>query len=177
MAGLLDSLLGEMTQESTVNSLAEKTGGSADQISSLISQALPALMQSMSGNASASDEGAASLLGALAQHTSTDSVADQIANADTEDGTKIIGHLLGGNSSGVISSLAGNTGLSSGIVGTILSMIAPALMSTVSNATSSAGETDGLDLGDMMGILGAATGSSGGNKPGGILGMLGNLFK
>ncbi len=177
MAGLLDSLLGEMTSSSALDSLAEKTGGSSDQISSLISQALPALMNSMSGNASASEEGANSLLGALAQHTSTDSIADQISNADTEDGSRIIGHLLGGNSSGLISSLAGNTGLSSGIVSMILSSIAPALMSSVSHATSSSGETEGLNLGDMMGILGSATGSSGEDKPGGILGMLGSLFK
>ena len=85
LMSLLTELEGAMTAQAPVNDLSNKVGGSNAQISSLISAALPLLMQSMTNNAS-SPAGAASLLSALAQHTNTAPVAQQISNADLIDG-------------------------------------------------------------------------------------------
>ena len=74
---LLSSLLGSMTSSTAVDSISQKSGGSSDQVSSLVSAALPLLLGSMTNNAS-TEKGASSLLNALSQHTSTAPVEEQI---------------------------------------------------------------------------------------------------
>ena len=132
---LLDMLTGAMTSQESVDALAGKTGASADQTSSLISAALPLLMGALTNNAS-SENGAQSLLGALSQHTDTNTMAQQLASADVEDGEKIIEHILGGNSANVIQSLSGQTGMDSSQVSSMLNNMAPAMMSGLSAVTT-----------------------------------------
>ena len=189
MDDLLTTLLGSMTSEGSLGALSEKSGGSKDQVSSLLGSALPQLMGAMSTNAS-SKEGAASLLGALAQHTSTESVEDQIKNADEIDGGKILQHILGANQESVVSGLTSETGLTSKQVTSILGNITPALMSSVSGASSKSAAakknaktntsgidlSDGIDISDVLGILGAVSGGQTKKKQSGILGLLGSLF-
>ena len=69
-------LLGSMTSESSVNALAEKTGGSNKQMYALIIAAIPLLIKFLTKNAK-KDEGANSLLGALGQHKSSETAAKQ----------------------------------------------------------------------------------------------------
>ncbi len=170
---LFQMLQGSMATESSVNTLTEKTGASSKQISMLIAIALPILIKMMTKNAS-SQSGAQSLANALTQHNSQKAMADQITNADEADGEKILGHILGGQSSDILSSLSSETGMSQSQVSTALNSMAPALMSGVSAAathTSGVDLSDGLDLTDVMGMFGGSTGSSGGG-----LGMLGSLL-
>ena len=94
---LLSLLLGSMTEENSVGTIAGKTGLTSKQITKLLLIAIPILMKAMTNNAS-SQSGAASLLSALGQHSSKKSVADQMKEADEEDGAKIIGHILGKDS-------------------------------------------------------------------------------
>ena len=49
---LLGTLLGGMTSQSSLSSLAGKTGASTDQVSGLLSSALPLLMGQVTSNAS-----------------------------------------------------------------------------------------------------------------------------
>ena len=162
LMSLLTELVGAMTAQAPVNDLSNKVGGSNAQISSLISAALPLLMQSKTNNAS-SPAGAASLLSALAQHTNTAPVAQQISNADLIDGGKIIGHILGNNSASVMNSLAQQSGLNTNQVSSVLGSIAPALMSSMSAATLQKPKQKkpgvdlsvGLDLKDIIGIYSA----------------------
>ncbi len=155
MSSLLETMLGQMTSESSLNALTGKTGGSADQVSGMLSSALPTLMKAMTQNAS-SAEGAKSLAGALTQHTRTDSVAAQIEDADEEDGSKIIQHILGGNTASVVDGLTSSSGMNAQQVNKILSSIAPALLSGVSSAakTTKISRKSGpkFDLSDGFGI-------------------------
>ena len=186
---LLSTLLSGMTSEGSMTSLTQKTGGSSDQISGLLTSALPMLMQAVGNNAS-TQEGAQSLLGALQQHTSTASVADQIKDADVDDGMKILGHILGANKDAVFGQLSGQSGLSTDQVGSVLGNIAPALMSGLSSSmTSAAGSigkvdlSDGIDMKDVAGLLGTVLGgsmtggSSGKGGLGSILGALSSFLK
>ncbi len=163
---LMNMLMGSMTSQSSVESLSGKTGLSQKQVSMLISLALPLLLKHMTSNAS-SQQGAASLLGALGQHGSKKSMAQQIEEADAKDGQKIVSHIFGDNTSAVMKQLAGQTGLSTDQVSSVLSNMSPAMMSGISAATTQAKTSskknggidlsDGLDMSDVMGIFGAVT--------------------
>ncbi len=171
---LLSLLMGSMTSGNSVNSLSQKTGISSKQIKMLLALALPLLIKYMTGNAS-SQNGAQSLLGALTQHNSRKSVEEQIAEADEEDGKKILGHILGDSSSGVTSDLASQTGLSNDQVMQILGNVAPSLLSGVSAAAESGAQAQtaggAFDLSDLAGMFGGAQ-----NQGSSVLGLLGSLL-
>ena len=156
---LLGILLKTLLADGALKALAKKTGLSTKQLKKVLPLALPLLLKMLTKNAS-NQEGALSLLGALTQHTSKKTMAQQIEEADTEDGAKIIGHILGSNSQSSLLSLSNQSGLSQNEVSSVLSGIAPALLSGLSAATStgsSAGKvdlSDGLDLSDVMAMLG-----------------------
>lgn len=149
---LLSLLLGSMMTQSSVNSLSGKTGSSSSLIMKLLPLAIPILIKYMTQNAS-SQQGATSLLGALTQHKRTDSMDLQLADADADDGNKILNHILGNNYGSVINQLAGQSGASAGEVSSILSNIAPALLSGVSAANS---QPQSAGLGNLLSLFGGS---------------------
>ncbi len=150
---VLSTLLGSLTSADSLNALAGNTGISGDSILPLVTQALPKLLAALKGNAS-SEDGAASLLTALSNHVSDKPVALQLKEADAVDGGKIIGHILGANQQQVTQELASNSGLDFSQVTSLLSNLAPALMSGMSSMTSATGDTPGLDLSSLNGLMG-----------------------
>ena len=190
---LLSLLLSSLLTDSSVSALAKKTGLSATALKKLIPLAVPLLLKFLTSNAS-SESGALSLLGALSQHTNQKTLSDQIDEADTEDGGKIIGHIFGNQSDAVTNRLALQSGMSERDVCSALAGIAPALMSGLSaaNHTVSAAPkvdlSDGIDLSDLLGMFAGAQSvqqvpqgqSYGGGLLSGLLGGsssgLGDLF-
>ena len=190
---LLSLLLSSLLTDSSVSALAKKTGLSAASLKKLIPLAVPLLLKFLTSNAS-SESGALSLLGALSQHTNQKALSDQIDEADTEDGGKIIGHIFGNQSAAVTNRLAQQSGMSERDVSSALAGIAPALMSGLSaaNHTVSAAPkvdlSDGIDLSDLLGMFAGAQSvqqvpqgqSYGGGLLSGLLGGsssgLGDLF-
>ena len=186
---LLQLLLGTLTTNQSVNSVSKKTGVSSKLTSTLLMAAIPILISYLTKNAQ-SKSGAQSLFTALTQHTNTNTADEQIATADEDDGAKIIGHILGDDQAKVVKNLAKETGLTTSQVNKTLSTIAPYLLSSLSNATTSATKqkatkktttktsgvdlSDGIDLSDVMGLLSGTTGttSSNSNLVGNILGSL-----
>ena len=179
---LLSILTNSLLSDVAVSSLAKKTGLSSAKLKKLLPLAVPILLKALTSNAS-SQSGLQSLLGALTQHTNTKSLPEQINEADEKDGSKILGHILGGNSAAAVNSLAQQSGLNEQEVNSALSNITPALLSSLSAATSSGSSpkfdlSDGLDLGDVMAILGGGAGQSGSllgggsSQAGGLLGGL-----
>ena len=177
---LLSILMKSLLSDGALSALAGKTGLSSAKLKKLLPLAVPLLLKALTNNAS-SQSGLQSLLGALTQHTDKKSLPEQIREADTADGGKILGHIFGGNSTAALSSLAQQSDLSEQEVGTALSSIAPALMSGLSAATASGGQTgfdlsDGLDMGDLMAIFGGGATQSGGGLFGGATQSGGGLF-
>ncbi len=172
---LLSVLLKTLMADGAISALAKKTGIGGAALKKLLPLAIPLLLKAMTNNAS-SQSGVQSLLGALTQHRSTKSMPEQIAEADQADGSKILGHILGGSAASELNGLAAQTGLSANEVSSALSGIAPALLSGLSAATTSHGAagkvdlSDGLDLGDVMAMLGG--GQSSASSGGGLLGSL-----
>ena len=134
---LLNMLTSLMTSSSSVDALSTKTGTDSDQTKSILGTALPMLFSALTNNAS-SEDGASSLLGALQQHTNTASMAEQIKAADTEDGGKIISHILGDKKTSVVQEISEKTGAKEEQVSSLLSNIAPGLMSGISAVTTAA---------------------------------------
>ena len=169
---LLETLLGSMTSGTSVAALAGKVGASDDQIAKLIKAALPMLIAKLTKNASTQD-GAASLLSALSQHTDTKAMATMFSDADEEDGGKILGHVLGNDTASVVKTLADETGMDAAQVEKSLGSVAPALLSSLSAAADKAKGvdlSDGLDCSDLAGVL-----SSESDKEGLLGGLLGGL--
>ena len=190
---LLSLLLKSLLTDSSISALAKKTGLNASSLKKLIPLAIPLLLKFLTKNAS-NESGALSLLGALSQHTNQKALSDQIDEADTEDGGKIINHIFGSESEDVTNQLALESGMSQRDVNSALAGIAPALMSGLSAATNSVSSapkvdlSDGLDLSDLMGMFvgtqqaqsqpsggGLLSGLLGGNNAG-LGGLFGSLF-
>ena len=179
---LLSLLLKSLLADSSISALAKKTGLNAASLKKLIPLAIPLLLKFLTKNAS-NESGALSLLGALSQHTNQKTLSDQIDEADTEDGGKIINHIFGSESEDVTNQLALESGMSQRDVNSALAGIAPALMSGLSAATNSVSSapkvdlSDGLDLSDLMGMfVGTQQAQQAQNQPsgGGLLsGLLG----
>ena len=158
MSGILD-LLNSDIGKSLINGVSGHTGQSKSKTSNLLTMAMPLLMQAMKRNANSS-EGASGIMGALQKHDG--SILDNLGglfsgeniNAVSDDGGKILGHLLGNKQSNVQNALSQKSGIDAGSVGQILKVAAPIL----------------------MGVLGKQQRQSNVNSSSGIQGLLGGLI-
>jgi hypothetical protein len=209
MSGILD-LLNSDLGKSIISGVAGQTKQDESKTSSVLTMALPVLMQAMKRNA-ATPQGAEGLLNALnSKHDG--SILNNLSGlfgggVDSnvlDDGSKILGHVLGGKQQHVQNALSQKSGLDAGSVAQILKVAAPILMEVLGNQAkqqnvNSANGIDGL-LGGLLGgssakneqsflesILDADGDGSiiddvagmvlGGNKKkGGLGGLLGGLF-
>ena len=164
---LLDFLAHSFTSDSSVKALSKKAGTSTDQTSMLLKLALPLLLKYLTQNAS-SQSGAQSLSHALTQHTDTSSIVQQLTNANTTDGNAIIQHILGSDTSQVVQSLGQQTNTNNDQVMSLLGNLAPALMSGLSAATSTAQQAQqaqpsaSLDFSNLFNLFGSSAPQGGG---------------
>ena len=158
---LLTMLLGSFASDASVNSLSHKTGVSSSMLTKLIPLAIPILLKALTNNASSAG-GAQSLLTALGQHSNKRSMAQQIDEVDEKDGEKIVHHILGKDSDQVVRALSRETGMKDEEVTRSLGAMAPALMSALSAAATSASKpavdlSDGLDFSELCGLFSGAS--------------------
>ena len=178
---LLNILMKSLTSGAALQALANKTGLSEKQLKMILAIAIPLLLKKMTSNAS-SQSGAQSLLGALTQHQGKRSIADQLDDADEEDGAKIVGHILGEDKDDLLDSVAREAGASKDDVTKVLGNISPSVLNGLSTATQEAGQrqaggvdlSDGIDMKDVMGLLGGSGLFGGGQSQ--SQGLLGSLL-
>ena len=125
----VQSLL-KVLQGDGVATLSQATKSDEAKVNAVLADALPVLVGKMSDNASTKD-GAASLNKALNDHRTggTIDVASFLKTADSEDGEKILSHILGSDKDAATKALSQRSGLSSKKVSSILSLVAPLLLS------------------------------------------------
>lgn len=153
----LDSLL----QNIPLGELAAKFGVDEDTIGAAVKQALPGLIGGMAVNA-ADEEGASKLESAVQKHQPLDGAVDLNA-IDTNDGEKIVKHVLGDKKDEVAQALgaqADNNAIA-GLVPQLLPMLAPLVMQFLAGKIG----------GGQQGTVAAANGDQGG-----LGGVLGNLL-
>ncbi len=166
----INSLLGTMLGAESLTGISQATGASQQEVGSVLSAALPSLLNGVSQQAD-NAETAAGFDIALADHAKADtsSVASFMNGVDLADGAKILGHLFGGNTQAQTQQIAQQTGVSAAQTGNIMSAAAPLLMSLLGQQTasdSSGAATNMLlkmllknvDIGSLAGLLlGAAS--------------------
>ena len=173
----LTNILGALTGNDAVNAISENLKIDSKQVSSVISNALPSLLGAMQKNAS-TPGGAEALAKALGDHAgNAGNIINNLKGADLVDGSKILGHIFGGNLTNVLGGISKQTGVASNAVGNILSSIAPSLLAILGkqNGNSGAAGLGGL-LGALLGGSTQSQSSSGLGGLGSILGGLGSLF-
>lgn len=184
--------------DGAISKLSELTGESPEKTGNAVQVAVPTLLNALNNNSNNS-EGAAGILGALDRdHDGSilDDVMGFLGNSDGTDGNGILKHLLGDKRDVVENGLSQKAGISSGSMSKILAMLAPIIMgylgrqkkenginssggisdllTSVVGGLGSNGGSGGLDIGDVLGMLGGGNQRSTGG--GGILGTLGKLF-
>ena len=209
MSGILDLLNSDLGKQ-IIGGVAGSTGNDQGKTSSVLTMALPVLMKAMQRNAS-TPEGAEGLMGAInGKHSGAilDNLGDLFSggvNEDvTNDGDKILSHVLGAKRTGVESVIGQKTVMDSSSVAQILKVAAPILMGVLGKQASQNNVSGSNGIGDMLGgLLGGNSNSTeqsflekildadgdgsivddvagmvlgGSQKKGGLAGLLGGLF-
>lgn len=211
MAGILE-LLGENNVQKIVQGISQEIGISQTQATSVVNVALPILIEAMQKNTTET-QGATNLLNALQSSKHNGSLLDNLSEifkggineSVMNDGVGVLGHLLGGNNTTLISNaISKKTGVSANKVTQILTVLSSILMSylgkqvTSKNVTTTKGLETLLNstLGSSKGgniiaslldtngdgsilddVAGLVLGSNKTPQKGGIGNIIGNLFK
>lgn len=171
----LTNILGALTGNDAVGTIAEKFNLDTNQVSSVISNALPTIMGAMQQNAS-TEGGAAALAKALGDHAgNAGNIINNLKGADLIDGNKILSHIFGGDLSNVLSGISQKTGVASNAVSNILASIAPSILAILGKQNGNAGAGG---LGSLLGTIlgGSSNSNSNSGGLGSILGGLGKIF-
>ncbi len=124
------SLMNTILSGSSISNMSQLTGASNNEVESVLNSVLPSLVSGAEEQA-ANAETAAGFMNALQDHAKVDTsdLASFISNVDLADGGKILSHLLGANKESATQAAAEKAGLDIGKTGSILSAVAPLLMS------------------------------------------------
>ncbi|MBQ1504454.1 MAG: DUF937 domain-containing protein, partial [Oscillospiraceae bacterium] len=156
----LNALMGTLLSQDSLQNMSSLTGASSENVASVLSSALPAMLSGAQGQAN--DENAlAGFAGALQDHAKDDTsdIASFLSGVDLEDGGKIVAHLLGGNQAQTTQDAADKAGLDLGKTASILAAVAPLLMSLLGQQTQQEEEKEeekpasGSLLGGLFGNL------------------------
>ena len=171
----LTNILGALTGNDAISTIADKFNLDSNQVSSVITSALPTIMGAMQQNAS-TEGGAAALAKALGDHAGeAGNIINNLKGADLTDGSKILSHIFGGDLSSVVNGISQKSGVASNAVSNILASIAPSILALLGKQNGNSGAAG---LGGLLGAIlggGASSGSNSGGL-GSILGGLGSIF-
>lgn len=168
------SAVDEILQQIPLGQLAAKLGTDEQTAGAAAQQAIPALLGGLHANAQ-DPAGAASLEGALGQHSSAlvDGGVD-LDQVDQAEGSKIVGNIFGGHTDGVAQTLGGNLGGGqSDLVQRLLPLLAPVVLSYL--AKQMGGGAGGAGGGLLGSVLGGLTGGQAGGG-GGVADLLGGML-
>lgn len=148
MSGLVEGILGQLGP-SGVAQIAKSLGTDEGSMNTAVAAAIPAILAGMANN-TRQPAGAEALSTALNDHSP--SIFDQLGGllGGSEDGMKILGHVLGGRQRGVEENIAGQSGLNLDVIMKLLPILAPLVMGYLSKQK----QDQGLDAGGLGSILG-----------------------
>ena len=152
-----------------IDRLAAQLGVDPDTAEDAVRKAVPSLLGGMEANAQ-DPAGAASLGRAVGGHSGA--LVDGGVNldeVDTNDGDRIVSNVFGPQRDQVVNQLAGSTKADSGLIGKLLPLLAPIVMSYLAKQMSGrSASSGGGGGGGIADILGGVLGGGGGGKAGGL---------
>lgn len=157
---------------SVVSSTIAKTLGIEESKAKwIVSAAVPLMIAALNYNAKNKGQ-AENIDNALDQHSGggiLDNLGGLFSGGNaSDDGNKIVGHIFGNNTGYVTDNLSEKTGLSSGQIGNVLSVLAPVVMGYLGQQKQQSGGGFGDLIGGLLG--GGQQSSSAGDLIGGLLG-------
>ena len=161
----INSLLGTILSSDSVSGVSKATKADNNEVASVLNAALPLLLKGAKKQSEDKDT-AESFATALLSHgkKDTSNLSSFLKNVDLDDGSKIIGHLLGKEDDSV-KKIAKSSGVSAKKTGDILSAAAPLLMSLLGQESASKKSDNNValelagallknvDVGDLIGDL------------------------
>lgn len=132
----LSLVMNTLMSADSLNSISKKTGSSKKEVSDVLVQALPLLLAGAQKQ-EAEEETAESFEAALETHSENDTsdLETFFDGVDMADGAKIIGHLLGKETSKTTKKVSKSSGTSDDNTALILAAAAPLLMSLLGQET------------------------------------------
>lgn len=168
------NMLGGMGQAQ--QQVSNQLGTDPRQTESALEAAVPLLLGAMTRNA-AQPGGLDALAAAVNQHDDSAILGFQQGQMpDLNEGQKILGHVFGGQQQAAANALSQRAGINPQMAMQILMMVAPLILSYLSNRSRAQGGQMGGNMGGQMGLPGGMGGQMGGlgSILGGLLGgMLG----
>lgn len=140
--GLLQQLSG-----GALSQISQQIGVDESATGSVLSTAMPLLMSALANNASQPDQAQAlhQALGNDHDGSILNDLGGFLGDPQSANGAGILGHILGGQQSGVTQGLAQSTGLNSNQAGSLLEIAAPLVMGVLGQQQQQQGlDTDGL---------------------------------
>ena len=161
----INSLLGTLLSSDSVSGVSKATKTDNNEVASVLNAALPMLLKGAKKQSEDKDT-AESFATALLSHgkKDTSNLSSFLKNVDLDDGSKIIGHLLGKDDDSV-KKIAKSSGVSAKKTSDILSAAAPLLMSLLGQESASKKSDNNValelagallknvDVGDLIGDL------------------------
>ena len=161
----INSLLSTLLSSDSVSGVSKATKADDKEVQSVLNAALPLLLKGAKKQSEDKDT-AESFATALLSHgkKDTSNLSSFLKNVDLDDGSKIIGHLLGKDDDSV-KKIAKTSGVSAKKTGDILSAAAPLLMSLLGQESASKKSDNNValeiagallknvDVGDLIGDL------------------------
>ncbi len=148
-------ILKTLLSTDSVKNISKKTGASTQDVTSVLTSALPAMLK---GAQMQSEDKTSGFDKAVSEHAtvSTGNLGAFMKGVDLSDGAKIVGHLLGSKTASTEKKTAEETGVSKEGVNDILSAASPLLMSLLGQKAtddSAGGNIKAQLLGSLVGSL------------------------
>lgn len=159
MSSILEGVMQSLGQEG-VSAIASRLGINASQAEQAMQSALPLIVGGMARN-SATPEGANALHNALQDHSNAPPASQQAQQTNQGDssllneGTAILGHIFGERQDAAANGVSQVSGLDKSSASSLLSMLAPIVMSYVGKELTG----NGVNAGQLSSALGDQTGA------------------
>lgn len=172
---LMQMLTSGLSGSDVFSQLGEKVDADPQKVEQIAGIGIPTLLEAMNRNAQ-TPEGAASLSKALDDHKNDDvqNVVGFFDKVDSQDGSKILDHLLGGKKDNVASSLSKKTGMDTQKVLGLLALLAPLVLSSMAKKKQEEGVEDVRKIPEMTSEVTKNLKKD--TQAGGLMGMIGSLL-
>ena len=169
----LEGIIGLLGSQN-LEKLTSQIGGTEGQVKNGLEAALPAMLAALNKN-TGTEKGAEALNNALEKHDGSilNNLSGYLSNPDLKDGTGILNHLFGNQTTNVANAISQSSGLDTNGSMKMLQMLAPIVLGALGQQK----KENNRDAGGLNALTSMLSGTLGGNeKASGIMGLVTNML-